>query len=134
VHDISMPWYEALESENVRMIAFVQEMGSSEISQVVRFEYQAPEDEDDATSITEFSENKNPFLVYPNPANQYIRLSGDFLGMKPQQIMLFDMQGRHIKTLGNTDHIDLSDTSAGVYYLLIQSGNQTFREKISIIR
>ncbi len=133
-HSISMLWHEALESENMRMIAFVQEMGSSEISQVVRFDFQAPEDEDDTTNITEFSENKNPFLVYPNPANQYIRLNGDHRGMKPQQIMLFDMQGRHIKTIGDTDHIDLSDISAGVYYLLIQSGNQTFREKISIIR
>jgi len=110
-------------------------MGTTEISQVLRLEYEAPEDDDgdDATYISDLSE-KNPFVVYPNPANQFIRLRSDMNLVKPEQIMVFDLQGRLIKTLQNTDQIDVSDISAGVYYLLIESGNQIFREKISIIR
>ena len=133
--DFVMPWFESLEVENMSLIAFVQEMGTTEISQVLRLEYEAPEDDDgdDATYISDLSE-KNPFVVYPNPANQFIRLRSDMNLVKPEQIMVFDLQGRLIKTLQNTDQIDVSDISAGVYYLLIESGNQIFREKISIIR
>ncbi|TVQ89695.1 MAG: T9SS C-terminal target domain-containing protein [Bacteroidetes bacterium] len=133
--DFVMPWFESLETENMSLIAFVQEMGTTEISQVLRLEYEAPEDDDgdDATYISGLSE-KNPFVVYPNPANQFIRLRGDMNFVTPEQIMVFDLQGRLIKTLQNTYQIDVSDISAGVYYLLIESGNQIFREKISIIR
>lgn len=132
--NISMPWYQELETEDMKMIAFVQEMETSEISQVVQIEYLIPDDEDDTTHVSEFSESQNPFIVYPNPANQAIRIKGDFNGIIPVQIMVFDLQGRHIKTRHNPDYIDITDISSGIYYLLIQSGNYTFREKISIIR
>lgn len=131
---IEMPWFETLEPENMKLIAFVQEMSSTEISQVVQLDYQSPEDEDDTTNIAEFSENRNPFLIFPNPANQFIRLKGDMNGILPEQIMVFDLQGRHIKTRQNTDYIDLGDISSGIYYLLVQSGSSVYREKISIIR
>ncbi|MFN2394276.1 MAG: T9SS type A sorting domain-containing protein [Bacteroidales bacterium] len=135
-YQISMPWYETLDPENMTMIAFIQELNTSEISQVVRLDYQAPDDDDDddTTYISELSDDKNPFLIYPNPANQYIRLKGDYLGMQPQQIMLFDLQGRLIKTQSFNDHVDISDISAGIYYLYIQTGDHTFTEKISIVR
>ena len=134
IQTIEMAWFETLEPENMKVIAFVQEMNSSEISQVVQLDYQAPEEDDDTTFIEEISENQNPFLVYPNPANQFIRIKGDLNGLLPEQIMVFDLQGRHIKTRQNKDYIDLGDISSGIYYLLIQSGNSIYREKISIIR
>lgn len=132
LYEISIPWYETLEPESMTMIAFVQEMNTSEISQVVRLDYQAPDD--NTTNISGFSNNDNPFVVYPNPANQFVKLDGDFQGMKPEQILVFDMQGKHIKTEKATNYIDFSNVPAGIYYLVIHSGNRIFREKISVIR
>lgn len=133
IQEIGMSWFETLEPENMKLIAFVQEMYSTEISQVIKLDYQEPEEDDDTTNIIEIS-GKNPFVVYPNPANQFVKLGGEFQGMKPEQIIIFDMQGRHIKTEKGADHIDLSNVPAGIYYLLIHSGKRIFREKISIIR
>ena len=134
IQEVGMSWFETLEPENMKLIAFIQEMYSTEISQVVQLDYQEPEEDDDTTNISEFSEENNPFVVYPNPTNHFVKLGGDFQGMKPEQIIIFDMQGRHIKTEKATDHIDLSNVPAGIYYLLIHSGSRIFREKISVIK
>lgn len=131
---ISKPWYEGLEADSLRMIAFIQEMSTSEISQVVKFNYQAPDDGDDVTFIAEISGNPNSLRVYPNPANQYLRLKSNINGIVPEKIMVFNLQGKHITTRYHTDYIDIGNISSGIYYLLIQSENSIYREKISIIR
>ncbi|WP_417198165.1 T9SS type A sorting domain-containing protein [Bizionia sp.] len=60
--------------------------------------------------------------LYPNPTTDLLHIETTF---SIDTLIIYDLNGRRIQTLkiNNTESIDVSDLSKGVYFLEIQSGN-----------
>ncbi len=73
--------------------------------------------------------------VYPNPISQGETLNIEFESINNNQIGIYDINGRNIKTI-NTNNInqtlDISELASGIYMLQIQSGTQVKVEKLII--
>ena len=71
-------------------------------------------------------------LLYPNPARDYVRLSGNALPTGELQIRIFNSTGQLVKSLklsNNSDHvnINISDLNKGAYHLLLENkGNRLY--------
>lgn len=80
------------------------------------------------------SENLIEFVrVYPNPTQNYItiQLTNEIVG--ETKIDLFDIQGRKIiskNTIQNTEELNLSGLTDGIYFLSIQNKNHKIIKKI----
>jgi subtilisin-like proprotein convertase family protein len=80
------------------------------------------------------SENLMEFVrVYPNPTQNYItiQLTNEIVG--ETKIDLFDIQGRKIiskNTIQNTEELNLSGLTDGIYFLSIQNKNHKIIKKI----
>ena len=68
------------------------------------------------------SENSPPLIVYPNPATDYIDISG----ISPQIITLYDLQGRIVLTKTNSNYIEIGHLPKGLYFLHIFSDKGDF--------
>ena len=60
----------------------------------------------------------NQFELYPNPANRYLELDGDFTAIKT--IKLLDFMGRTVGMYQPTDQIAIEGLVEGVYLLIIE--------------
>jgi len=80
------------------------------------------------------SENLIEFVrIYPNPTQNYItiQLTNEIVG--ETKIDLFDIQGRKIiskNTIQNTEELNLSGLTDGIYFLSIQNKNHKIIKKI----
>ncbi len=79
--------------------------------------------EDNATSTVLPDANKNQFLVYPNPANDYVEVSGPF-----EIITLLDITGKKIYATQN-NRVQINDLKPGTYFLRIES-----KDKKAVVR
>jgi hypothetical protein len=78
--------------------------------------------------------------VYPNPATDYIKISGLQGQDKNVEIAILDSTGRVIltkKQLSNTDknseiRIDIHQIKTGLYFLVIKHNNQTYSKKLLV--
>jgi hypothetical protein len=89
-----------------------------------------------ATGITSHNlsvetRNETDFVVWPNPATDIIYLKSN-TSIQNAEYSIIDVNGRLVKrnTISNTDSIDISDLSTGIYILRIATQNSTFTEKI----
>jgi hypothetical protein len=80
-------------------------------------------------------ENLNS-IVYPNPAKDYINLNMNYETDKESEVLIFDCQGRLLKTykqlviMGyNTITIDIKELSNGFY--ILKSDGRIFRFLVS---
>lgn len=69
----------------------------------------------------------NSILVYPNPTNSIINVEGK---NTISTIDLYDIQGRMIQTTMNTNSIDITDKSNGIYFLKITTEKGSKIEKV----
>jgi hypothetical protein len=80
---------------------------------------------------------KDGFIVYPNPANDklFVR-SVQSSGIETLSYEIFDMYGRTVSknTLNDSEAIDLSTISNGVYFIKLSSGKTTSINKFIISR
>lgn len=79
------------------------------------------------------SESKNSITVYPNPASDKLYIKAD--GNTIIKIQLIDLSGKVIYTNNNvTQHetIDLSRFISGLYFVLVHTNDNIFREKVII--
>jgi len=77
-------------------------------------------------------EPKSDFLIYPNPANDFITIKGDVSGKK---IMLYNSLGVFISQfspLENIFKINLKNYSKGIYFLNIKDDKKTETIKLII--
>jgi hypothetical protein len=67
-----------------------------------------------------------PFILHPNPTSRFLYISHQ-RGML-DHLTVINMVGREMMSLQNyaSEHIDVSALEAGVYFLRITDGNQTF--------
>ncbi len=91
-----------------------------------------------ASGTTAIEENTEAdFEVYPNPTNGKFYVSSTGFHVDINKVELVDMFGKVVKSFsGNFNaenmEFDVSDLSAGVYFLHILSGNQSATEKFII--
>jgi N-acetylneuraminic acid mutarotase len=87
------------------------------------------------TGVIETHQEKNQFVVYPNPASNFITVEAD--GNEKIQIEIYSLPGEKILStqIKNSETIPISDLSPGMYYLKIVSGNNyVAAKKIQIIK
>lgn len=91
----------------------------------------------DATLIIDnvLEETTQPIEIYPNPANQYVRIaSGDQLN----QLILFDSQGKQVMSFNNvhqsTITLPLEELKSGVYHLWIDTKSGVAMRKLVVMK
>ena len=73
--------------------------------------------------ILKVAENNADIVVFPNPANQVINISG--LSNDAYQVNIFDMSGRVMlnQSLNAERSIDVSNLDSGAYMLLLKNND-----------
>ncbi len=72
--------------------------------------------------------NAEPLSIYPNPARDFITISGDF--QENDVVTIYDMQGKKLREVSyGNGTISLDNLSVGTYLLTIVRGNHTFSTK-----
>ena len=61
--------------------------------------------------------------MYPNPTNDIVKVESDG---KIIQIKLYDMQGKLLTVVKNTNEISLKNYDTGVYKLIVENENHNF--------
>ena len=79
---------------------------------------------DTTASTDDFALNSN-IIVYPNPAENQLRIESQ---IEFDSIVIYDLTGKEIKRIVSTENrltqeIDVSNLKSGIYYISIQSGN-----------
>ena len=86
------------------------------------------------TGITQVN-TANSINIYPNPATESVNI--DMAGIKASRISITDMQGRELKSVvpaTGVTNIAVSDLSAGIYFVRIQSVQGILTRKIVVAR
>ena len=87
---------------------------------------------DGKTSISELPRNKSePISVYPNPAQNMLYISNTSQ-QKIESIGIFSLIGSSVLTIQNTNNIDISLLSNGMYIVAIQTEYKNYYQKIII--
>lgn len=68
--------------------------------------------------------------LYPNPAKTFFQIDIEEI---PQQIQVFDLTGRLVKSLSNSYIVHTDDIPSGLYAVFIQTDKRQYLGKISII-
>jgi hypothetical protein len=79
--------------------------------------------------------------TYPNPATQQVTVRYAVPERMEVAVRLYDMLGRQIRTLVDSEQtgrhkhsLDVSNLSSGVYFLRLQSGGHTRTQRLTIVR
>ncbi len=109
-----------------------QSLGSDDFSICVTAIYTDCESEETCVSIpVGISEIKDGLSVYPNPAKDYIYLSG----INVVDSAIYNAAGQLVKVGGNETAIDVSNLSKGVYLLVVTTPDKKqIRRKIAVNR
>jgi hypothetical protein len=78
--------------------------------------------------------------LYPNPATQFFELNYEHKSSGQLSIKLFNSQGQLVKNILNdylttqlfSEKIDVSDISQGLYFIQVESNQQTFTKQLII--
>jgi len=84
--------------------------------------------------VTEFSKtNRAQFIIFPNPAHNFIQVESKSEGMKISSIDIINHLGESFQLLNGVDGMyDIRRFRPGVYILEIYSGLKVFSEKLII--
>jgi len=72
--------------------------------------------------------NNNETYIFPNPSNGSFTIHSE--GMKIKSITVTNLLGEQIKTITNSETIDLTEQPKGIYFVEIQTEKGTTRKKI----
>lgn len=75
--------------------------------------------------------NRNQVKVYPNPANDIVRWSGNW-ALESTTMHLIDMNGRVLKSASQTNQLDVNGINSGLYLIQIRNGAETVTQKLVI--
>jgi hypothetical protein len=85
--------------------------------------------------------NAIDYNVYPNPADENTLVSFNLISPEKTSIKVYDVVGREISTLVNTELgagqytypvADKTKLSAGVYFVTLTAGTHTFTKKLIV--
>jgi hypothetical protein len=83
--------------------------------------------------INERVNNENQLLIYPNPGTGIFTISTNLITGHHKEVCIYNYLGELVKptTITNAEmHINLSDQPKGIYFVHVNSGNNSFVEKI----
>jgi hypothetical protein len=86
------------------------------------------------TNLNEIS-GLNNLMIYPNPGHEFLQVSAELITPKPILLQVFDAQGKLIHSTqlnqnGQLNHlIDMQAEPSGLYYIRLNSDNQTMARK-----
>lgn len=108
---------------NCEFVAFLQDNESKEVTQTIKI---------DLSSISGVNElNGNDISVFPNPANQYVKLMSDGNGV----FNIFTTDGKLVKS-GSVDksdkYLDINDIPTGLYIIKYENKTGVFNKKLMI--
>jgi hypothetical protein len=75
--------------------------------------------------------DKADILIIPNPATDYLRVISGFV---IDELQIFDLLGNRVLRTNNTQYIDISGLSAGIYIVRIMFNNNVTTKKMCIAR
>jgi len=83
----------------------------------------------------------NQVTVYPNPVAGVLNISFDLNKSTATKIEIIDLSGKQVLVLNNeisnglvTKQIKTDDFKSGIYFVKIQTENESITKKISVIR
>ncbi|TXK71483.1 T9SS type A sorting domain-containing protein [Mesonia sp. HuA40] len=82
---------------------------------------------DDCEKLHTASKEKINFSLYPNPASHQFHIKST---RNLDQIKLYNLQGKLIKTFHQQETYDISNLASGVYFLKLRSGKQVYTQKL----
>lgn len=91
--------------------------------------------EDITISIADATIAEENIHIFPNPVSNELTISfpGDFLS-EQSSLEIISMDGRKVKEMemimGNIPLIDVSDLKAGMYFVTVKTGNNSYTKKI----
>lgn len=81
-----------------------------------------------ALSVKDITDTKKRIMIYPNPATDYIRLSGSH---PVKAVKIYNMEGKEIQIKLNKDMLDIKSLPEGLYLLNIITDEGNFTEKFT---
>jgi hypothetical protein len=94
-----------------------------------------------ATSLRKYAESASSFDLYPNPASSSATVKIYTASEQKGRISVYNMLGQIVKSADlnlshgiNETQIDLSQIPAGVYNVIVQTGNSTLIKKLSVAK
>lgn len=120
---------QGIDLAKLSLLAFVQEMNSREVSQVVRLQF-LEEETEDPTHVPGVAGLETMLRVFPNPARDYLAIEP--ILNEPFTVSLFDMRGVQWLQTQNTHRIDVSQMPRGVYILRIEQSGMIYRSKVQL--
>lgn len=76
--------------------------------------------------VENVSDNISGIEIYPNPASDKLHVESI---QTPEQIKVFDLNGKLIKNLGSTRDINISDLPVGIYFIRVKTDKGEFNKK-----
>jgi hypothetical protein len=78
--------------------------------------------------------NKKDFNIFPNPANDFLKITSSDNFDKQLHVFIFDALGKKMieKNIFENKNLDVSSLSSGLYLLLIEYGIKQFHSKLII--
>jgi hypothetical protein len=101
--------------DEIRVIAFVQNLDTKEILQSAIFTPTFSTGIDDV-------KNKPEFAFYPNPTNGILHIEG----ISTEKIKVVDMYGRNMAVIKTKTTMDVSALASGTYFILGENSTQMF--------
>jgi hypothetical protein len=86
-------------------------------AQWILFIESTPEASNNQGTIQVVEKGLNKLHAYPNPANEYLNFS------RSLNVTVFGLNGSLIGAFNNTNQLDVSEWSPGIYFLRDDSGN-----------
>jgi hypothetical protein len=82
------------------------------------------------SSLGVSSTNLETVSIYPNPAKNFIQISTDASSV--HTVSIFTLEGKNVLSASNTNQIDVSNLSSGIYLVSIKAGNSETVKKLVI--
>ncbi|MCI9844858.1 T9SS type A sorting domain-containing protein [Flavobacterium pectinovorum] len=73
--------------------------------------------------------DKNTVKVYPNPANQVVTINSP---NPVDSVKIYSISGALVKTITNPSQVEVSNWSKGLYFFVLQIGNQYITKEILV--
>ncbi len=115
------------DASQIYVVAYVQNVATKEvINSGTRF------DEVISTDIEESILDQS-LLLYPNPANDFINIESNNTQLKLETVSIYNNSGALLQSFeGNPSKIDVRTYPTGVYFVKLESGEETIYRKVVV--
>ncbi len=94
-------------------------------------DYDGKEEFSEIISIEQESSVDDLFIVYPNPAHDYLSIEFDE-NLVLDEILIYDYSGKQIRSIkSESEKINIEDLPSGIYYLEARFAQQFYMKKIT---